>query len=144
MVKTIHVKTIETPEEIAQSANGKKPFVKFNTRIKGKHKRILIDISEAAGEIENLNSLDLSEEEKEQKAARYLDMQNKGLPLVLNAQVFDWNWCDDNGDPLPKPTKPSVFNDELYDEQIQWLLSEMTNIFRYRATEGNPTNGADL
>ena len=42
---------------------------------------------------------------------------------ALSERVMDWNWTDNNGEPLPKPYKnPDVFQN-LLNEELIWLIT---------------------
>lgn len=49
-----------------------------------------------------------------------------GLPL-LAALIVDWNWTDDNGDPLPLPSIQPDILDNMPGAETRWLVdaSEM-------------------
>lgn len=41
--------------------------------------------------------------------------------------VFDWNWVDNDGNPLPKPhNNPDVFG-ALYNEELEWITRAIVN-----------------
>jgi len=56
---------------------------------------------------------------------------------LLAASIVEWNWVDDNGDPLPIPNSdPDVMKTVLVHEEINWLTSAYTRA----ADKANPKN----
>ena len=55
---------------------------------------------------------------------------------IIVKSVLEWNWTDDNGDPLPLPKdEPSVLED-LDAEEVAFLVEKITGAF----SEGNQGN----
>lgn len=42
--------------------------------------------------------------------------------LLLELAVVDWNWTDDNGDPLPLPKDEAGLIERLPAQEAHWLL----------------------
>ena len=45
---------------------------------------------------------------------------------LLAQWVTDWNWVDDNGDPLPKPAGNPEIIDTLLSHEVQFLISTLS------------------
>lgn len=44
---------------------------------------------------------------------------------MLKEQVVAWNWCDEDGQPLPEPGAEGVF-DDLTDEEFTFLIEAIS------------------
>ena len=71
-----------------------------------------------------LSSLKVGETRKLRKQAASEDSDEvlAGLKL-LSAHIVDWNWVDDNEDPLPLPEGKIAIMDELTNEEVEVLSS---------------------
>jgi len=45
---------------------------------------------------------------------------------LLRSHVLEWNWVDDNGDPLPQPQESVEVFDELTDDELRFLTEKLT------------------
>jgi len=136
-----HSTKIDTPPEIAKGPKGKPAYIVLRTRFKGKYKKVFYDISDIVAKIQALPTVEESVTEALSLSAQLRDKKT----LVTEAYtqlIIDWNWTDDDGEPLPKPTGLGVVQDELYPEQEEWINDQLRALFRRRAVEGNPTNGS--
>jgi hypothetical protein len=147
---------IMTPDYIATGPAGEPGWIVVRTKIKNKHfmaftrlARAISDVSLLIEDIslaQNGNGQDKAKQEALLVEARTMNNQIK----VLEDEVYrsycyivaDWNWSDfETGEPLPKPIDRSIFENELTQDQINWLKDEIDKLRRYRATEGNaPTS----
>ncbi len=53
-------------------------------------------------------------------SARAIEMVDR-----LAAYIVDWNWVDDDGNPLPKPAEDPSVIDRLTSTEVRYLLGEL-------------------
>ena len=46
----------------------------------------------------------------------------------LKVHVLDWNWLDDNGDPLPKPKEDETVFDELTTDEVTFIINKLMGV----------------
>jgi len=141
MTTNNHIKRIDTPADIAQSANGETAYVVIKTRIKNKHALAFSRLGTLASMISSL-----SEDDTGPETMRLIGELDKAIERTYKtyaALVTDWNWVDDEtGEPLPKPhDNPDIFKEELYPWQTEWIRQQVQSLIRYRSTEGNVSSG---
>jgi hypothetical protein len=137
-----YITKIEVPAHIAQSGNGVPAYVMLRTRYKGKYRTAFYEALDLAKELQTLNA----DETTELEVNILLKQLRQAKALITEAYtqiVVDWNWIDDNGSPLPKPTIPGVVEGELYPEQELWINQQLKTLFKLRGTEGNAPSGGD-
>lgn len=61
---------------------------------------------------------------KDSKADEDFDFFEKGLEL-LATRVLDWNWVDDEGKPLTKPSEDSSIIDELTEAEATFIVDKL-------------------
>ncbi len=54
------------------------------------------------------------------------DEQEMAVRSAVADLVLDWNWVDDNGDPLPKPHRNVEVVGKLLEEELKWLFEAIT------------------
>jgi hypothetical protein len=89
-----------------------------------------VDASEVQGEGAYVKVSAVKVKEiKELRAARTkdsLDSFQGGLDLV-SAHVLEWNFVDDEGEPLPQPAEKPEVVDELTEEEATFIVLALTN-----------------
>jgi len=135
-----HTRKIETPPTIAQSGNGKGAYVIFRTRFKGKHRNVFYEVVDLAQQIRALPDVDASIAEAQELSSQ-LREKKALLTEAYTHLILDWNWANDEGEPLPRPTVLGVIEGELYQDQERWINEQLRLLFKERATEGKKTSG---
>lgn len=82
---------------------------------------------QGAGSWVKLRKLSLGQvSEFQAMAEQNLDIDEETTELIklVEAQVVDWNWVDDEGDPLPLPSKMDDIN-VLTAEEFNFLLGHI-------------------
>ena len=147
MKSKLHIRKIDTPEDIAIGPNGEPGWIKINTRLKKKHTALMNRGIEYAAK---LQSLDLDDDATESEMgpeawaalANVMRYTDKDQLKFYSHFVADWNWTDEEtGELLGKPNKMAVFG-ELFEEQIAWLQKQYNLLQKYRSTEGNAETGS--
>jgi len=54
------------------------------------------------------------------------DLEFEGGIQMLTAHIVDWNWVDDDGNPLPLPKERPNVVDELTNEESEFLVEILT------------------
>lgn len=136
-----HILRIDTPPDIATGPDGQPGFIVLKTRFRGKYRYAFYDAVDLAKEIKSLG--DDATEDQVNDLLRQLRESKALITEAYTQLVIDWNWIDDSGQPLPKPTIPGVVQGELYPEQENWVNDQLKNLFKLRGTEGNARSGPD-
>lgn len=143
MKAKLYVTKIETPEDIAQSANGKPAYIKLRTRLKKKYIKLMNRGIEAANAVMQLkDDADGNDAAVIDALTRFNAYNDNDRPKVYAYVVTEWNWIDaETGEPLPAPDKVETF-DELYPQQLDWIQAQINDVMSFRATEGNGMSGS--
>lgn len=120
--------------EWTDGADGETAWIDIKVRMKGKHRRLGLEISRLSDKL-NGNE-ELTAIQQAELVNEFRDIQYR----LLNERVLAWNWVDGDGEPLPAPDEPDVFA-ELYEDDIEWIFDQIGELSRYQATEGNATSG---
>jgi len=70
----------------------------------------------------------LAQETSEEDAASYAAVV-ESLIGILKRQILDWNWTDENSEPMPQPGVPE-FEEALWDlenYELNWLQSHLAD-----------------
>lgn len=93
MPKRLYIRTYNTEE-----VQGEGSFVKLRDRSYGKSKEIAAQVA------------NMTDEEKAESVLQ--DMRDR---------ILEWNWVDDDGQPLPLPSEDPDLFDRLYEQEVQLL-----------------------
>ncbi len=76
---------------------------------------------------------------KAQKQAKASDQADAGIAFaeeLLVKSVVDWNWTDDEGEPLPLPKDDPAVLDDLDADEVAFLVEKITGAFN-ESGQGN-------
>ena len=91
-----------------------------------------IDSSEVQGEgsfivvSSNIRWKQVRQLQKQSRDAETGETDNLELGMrTIAAMIVDWNWTGDDGEPLPAPAKDPSILDDLTQEEMTWLFTNV-------------------
>lgn len=72
---------------------------------------------------------DATPEQQAEMGAEYVEV-SEGIIRAIRGQVLDWNWTDEDWEPMPRPADSEAFTETLWnlaDYEIAWLQQHMSD-----------------